>query len=81
MMNSDATALETLTLLALGTFTAGVHISSWRICLVGVLLALGVPAISWLEESTLLIVLVVAVLVALAAPFVFREKRKPAGNL
>jgi hypothetical protein len=81
MMNSDATALETLTLLALGTFTAGVHIASWRICLVGVLLALGVPAIAWLEESTLLIVLVAAVLVALAAPFVFREKRRPAGNL
>lgn len=81
MMNSDATALETLTLLALGTFTAGVHIASWRICLVGLLLALGVPAIGWLEESTLMIVLVAAVLVALAAPFVFREKRKPAGRV
>ena len=35
MMNSDASALAVLTLLALGTFTAGVHIGSWRICLVG----------------------------------------------
>ena len=29
MMNADATSLAILTLLALGTFTAGVHILSW----------------------------------------------------
>jgi hypothetical protein len=40
-----------LTVLALGTFTAGIHIASWCICLVGVVLALGVPAIAWLEQS------------------------------
>ena len=43
MMNSDASALVVLTLLALGTFTAGVHVAAWRICLVGVVLALAVP--------------------------------------
>jgi len=78
MMNADATAMETLTLLALGTFTAGVHIASWRICLVGVLLALGVPAIAWLEQSTLLFALIAAVVVALAAPFIVRETRTAA---
>ena len=47
MMNADASALAALTILALGTFTAGVHIMAWRICLIGGLLALGVPAIAW----------------------------------
>jgi hypothetical protein len=54
MMNADASALAALTVLALGTFTAGVHIAAWRICLVGVVLALAVPAIAWLEQSALL---------------------------
>src|SRR3954447_15407831 len=38
MMNADSSALAALTVLALGTFTAGVHISAWRICLVGIVL-------------------------------------------
>ena len=65
MMNADARALAMLTLLALGTFTAGVHVAAWRICLVGVLLALSVPAIAWFEQRTLLLLLAAgAVLVA-----------------
>ena len=36
MMNADASALAALTVLALGTFTAGIHITAWRICLVGI---------------------------------------------
>jgi hypothetical protein len=55
MMNADATSLAILTLLALGTFTAGVHILSWQICLVGVVMAVGVPASAWLERSALLL--------------------------
>ncbi|MGH6841639.1 MAG: hypothetical protein ACREDV_06035 [Methylocella sp.] len=65
MMNSDASALMLLTLLALGTFTAGVHIAAWRICLVGVVLALTVPAIAWLEQATLFLLLTGIVLVAI----------------
>jgi hypothetical protein len=75
MMNADASALAALTVLALGTFTAGIHIASWRICLVGVVLALGVPAIAWLEQSALLLLLVAVVLVALIAPFFLHGKR------
>jgi hypothetical protein len=55
MMNADATSLAILTLLALGTFTAGVHILAWQICLVGVVMAAGVPASAWLERSALLL--------------------------
>jgi hypothetical protein len=67
-MSTDSRALYVLTLLALGTFTAGVHIGAWRICLVGIFLALGVPAIAWLQQSALLIALVVTVVVGIGAP-------------
>jgi len=79
MMNADASALAALTVLALGTFTAGVHIAAWRICLVGTVLALGVPAIAWLEQSALLLLLVTIVVVAAIAPFFWRGKRSAQG--
>jgi hypothetical protein len=66
MMNSDATALTALAMLALGTFTAGVHAEAWRICVVGIVLGLAVPAIAWLETSTVIILMVLVALVALA---------------
>jgi hypothetical protein len=75
MMNSDASALMLLTLLALGTFTAGIHVAAWRICLVGAVLLVAVPAIAWLEEATLLLLLVAIVLVALAVLYVMHNRR------
>lgn len=71
MMNADASALSVLTLLALGTFTAGVHIRSWRVCLVGILLGLGVPGIAWLEQSALLIILVIVAVAAIVVPILW----------
>lgn len=64
--SSNATGLMILTLLALGTFTAGVQVLSWQVCLLGVIMALGVPAIAWIENSALLVTLIVASLVGLA---------------
>ena len=78
MMNSDASALVLLTVLALGTFTAGVHVAAWRICLVGVVLALAVPAIAWLDQATLLLLLIATALVALAVLY-FMHKRQDQG--
>lgn len=75
MMNSDASALAALTLLALGTVTAGIHIASWRICLVGVLLALGVPGVAWLEQSALLLMLILLVVIGVGAPLYWRFGR------
>ena len=75
MMNADASALAALTVLALGTFTAGIHVTSWRICLVGLVLGVGVPAIAWLEQSALLLLLIAVVVVAVVAPFFFRDRR------
>jgi hypothetical protein len=77
-MSSDASALVLLTLLALGTFTAGVHVAAWRICVVGVVLAVFVPAIAWLEQATLLLLLIVIVLVTIAVLY-FMHKRQDHG--
>jgi hypothetical protein len=75
-MSSDASALVLLTLLALGTFTAGVHVAAWRICLVGVVLAIAVPAIAWLEQATLLLLLIATVLVSIAVLYFMHHRRE-----
>jgi hypothetical protein len=75
MINADADALAELTLLALGTFTAGIHAGTWRICLVGLILAAGVPGIAWLEQSALLLLLAAVVVAAIAAPLLWRERK------
>jgi hypothetical protein len=69
VFTAQTTALAIFTLLALGTFTAGVHVLSWQVCLLGVIMALGIPAIAWIENSALLAVLIVAAVAALAGVF------------
>jgi hypothetical protein len=69
LLSPDAIGLTILTLLALGTFVAGVHIQAWQICSLGVVMALGVPAIAWIERSALLLLLVVIALAAIGAAF------------
>jgi hypothetical protein len=58
--SANATGLAIFTLLSLGTFTAGVHIPSWQVCLLGLILALGIPAIAWVENSALFFLLMTA---------------------
>lgn len=60
ILNTSATGLAVLTLLALGTFTAGVHVLSWQVCLLGFIMALCVPAAAWIEASALIVVLIAA---------------------
>lgn len=76
MLNVDATGLAILLILALGTFVAGVHILSWEICVLGLVMALGVPAIAWIEQSALLLVLAAVVLVLIAAAFLWFGRRR-----
>jgi hypothetical protein len=66
IMNTRANGLTVLILLALGTFVAGVHAGTWQIIVVGIVLALGVPAIAWVEQSALLMLVVILALTALA---------------
>jgi hypothetical protein len=74
MMNAIAAGLMVMTLLALGTFTAGAQIGAWRICLVGAVLAMGVPFAAWLARATLLLLLAGILLSAFVA-FAFAHHR------
>ncbi len=71
VMNDNATGLTLLTVLALGTFLAGLHARIWRICVVGVLIALSVPAAAWLEQSALLLFGEAILVAAVGALFVW----------
>jgi hypothetical protein len=65
--SASATGLAIFTLLTLGTFTAGVHVLSWQVCLLGLIMALGIPAIAWVENSALFFVLIVGVVIGIGA--------------
>ena len=58
ILDANAIGLAVLMLLALGTFTAGVHVFSWQVCLLGLIMALCVPAAAWIQASALIVVLV-----------------------
>jgi hypothetical protein len=77
IFTAQTTALAIFTLLALGTFTAGIQVLSWQVCLLGVIMALGVPAIAWIENSALLVVLIVGAAIGITAVlwWHFRERR------
>jgi hypothetical protein len=69
MLPAPATSLVLLTLLALGTFLAGVNFLSLQICFLGVAMALAVPAIAWLKQSALFLVLAAVLLIGLGVTF------------
>lgn len=75
--SAAATGLAMFTLLSLGTFTAGVHVLSWQVALLGLVMALSIPAIAWIENSALLGVMVVGAVITVAAIiwWHFRERR------
>jgi hypothetical protein len=56
-LDDNAAALLQLMMLALGTFVAGVSTRSWRVSVVGFVLLVAVPVVSWIEMSSTLIVL------------------------
>lgn len=76
MLNSDATGLAIMALLALGTFLAGVHAASWRVCVVGAFLAAAVPVAALLEQAVLIVLLVGIVLLGLFALVLWLKKRR-----
>jgi hypothetical protein len=67
IFTAQTTGLAIFTLLALGTFTAGVHVLSWQVCLLGLIMALGIPATAWIENSALLVVLIAVAVVGVGA--------------
>jgi uncharacterized MnhB-related membrane protein len=49
-----------------------VHVLSWQICLRGVIMALGIPAIALIENSALLVALIAAGVLGTVAVFWWR---------
>lgn len=70
MVSANATGLALLMLLALGTFVAGVHVS-WQICVLGIAMALFVPAIAWLQQSALFLLLGASVIGGIVITFLW----------
>jgi hypothetical protein len=64
-----ATSLVLLMLLALGTFLAGINLLSVQICFLGLAMALAVPAIAWLKQSALFLLLAAVLLIGLGITF------------
>jgi hypothetical protein len=69
MLPAPATSLVLLTLLALGTFLAGVNLLSLQICFLGLAMALAVPAIAWFKQSALFLLLGAVLLIGLGLAF------------
>ena len=74
MLPAPATSLVLLTLLALGTFLAGVNFLSLQICFLGVAMAVAVPAIAWLKQSALFLLLAAVLVIGLVMTFWPRQR-------
>ena len=61
---ADSTAIAVFTLLALGTFTAGLQVFSWQVCSLGLVMALTVPAVAWIENSALIVAVIFVLMLA-----------------
>src|SRR5262249_58458122 len=66
---APATGLVLLMLLALSAFLAGLNLSSLQICFLGVAMAIAVPAIAWLKQFALFLLLGAVLLVGLGLTF------------
>jgi len=69
LLPAPASSLVLLMLLALSTFLAGLNLFSLQLCFLGGALALAVPAISWVKQSALFLVLAAVALTGLVLAF------------
>jgi hypothetical protein len=75
LLPTPATSLVLLTLLALGTFLAGVSLLSPQIAFLGLAMGITVPAISWLQQSIIFFLLGAVLLIGLGITFWLRQDR------
>ena len=75
LLPSPATGLVLLMLLALGTFLAGLNLSSLQICFLGIAMAVAVPAIAWFKQTALFLLLGAVLLIGLGLVFWPRGRR------
>ncbi|WP_203330673.1 hypothetical protein [Rhodovastum atsumiense] len=76
VLSENATALALMTLLALGTFVAGLQARVWRICAVGGILFLAVPGMGWLDQSAVLMVAATLVVIAIGGLVWWLDQRR-----
>jgi hypothetical protein len=76
LLPSPATSLVLLMLLALGTFLAGLNLSSLQISFLGLAMAAAVPAIAWLKQSALFLMLAAVAVIGLGLMFWPRQRGK-----
>jgi hypothetical protein len=69
LLPTPATSLVLLTLLALGTFLAGLSLLSPQICFLGLAMGASVPAISWLQQSVIFFLLAAVFVIGLGMTF------------
>nr|WP_245286007.1 hypothetical protein [Bradyrhizobium sp. WSM1253] len=81
LLPTPATGLVLLTLLALGTFLAGVNLLSLQISFLGLAMGIAVPAISWLKQSVFFFLLGAVLLIGLGITFWFRQDSRPRSAL
>ena len=79
VMIANATSLSMMTLLALGTFVAGVQSRVWQICGVGSVLFAAVPCLGWLDQSPMLLAVATWVIVAFAGLAWWVSHRRQSG--
>jgi hypothetical protein len=77
LLPTPATSLVLLTLLALGTFLAGVSLLSLQMAFLGLAMGVAVPAISWLQQSVIFFLLGAILLIGLGITFWLRQDRRP----
>jgi hypothetical protein len=79
LFNAGSIGLAIFVLLTLGTFTAGVHVLSLHVCCLGLIMAVSIPAIAFIQTSALISAIVGAAIVAVAAIILWhrRPKRPP----
>ena len=78
LMPVQAAGLVLMLLLGVGTFLAGINLLSLRICFLGLAMALSIPAMTWLKQASLLLLLAAVAIVGLAVAFWPRGRRKSA---
>ncbi len=76
VLNANALSLAMITILALGTFLAGLHAHSWRTCVVGMILFVAVPVLGWLDQTSILLFIGALIIVAIAGGTWFLMDRR-----
>jgi hypothetical protein len=76
LLPAPAASLVLLTLLALGSFLAGVSLLSLRLCFLGIAMTAAVLALSWLKQSIVFFLLAAVLLIGLAMTFWLRQDQR-----